>query len=164
MPEVNVREDIFDISSDGSEHDVTVVEHDNDQGRQPSSSPEVVAVITNDRPGVRTGSLQPIRQLGRVAPPLPPARRTTFLPKAESAPDLAGLPKDLKGSVEEILVALQKIISSIPKDDGSGEPLGHPKLLKVPLYGHQLYGLKWLWWREHEKPYGGILGDLIKEL
>ena len=158
IQQVEIREDIFEISSDGS--DITVLEH-LDQSRPPSSSPEVIAVIGSHDQGCRTEESPPIKPR-RVVPPPPitePRRRTFFPQDGESTPDLSGLPKELKGSVEAILTDLQRTITSIPKDDGE-DPLGHPRLLRVSLYGHQLYGLKWLWWREHEKPYGGILGKI----
>jgi hypothetical protein len=57
--------------------------------------------------------------------------------------------------VDRALTHLAKTIESVPTPE---ETEVAPKGLRVTLYPHQGYGLKWLWWREHHFPGGGILG------
>ena len=142
---VGIGDDTIESTWDGSE--ITVIEKHVQSGPPSSISPEISAVIGSHGQGSRT----------EQSPPIARPRRTLF-PKGQSTPDPS---EDLKGSVsvESVLTDLQTSISSIPKDDGQ-DSLGQPQLLRASLYGYQLYGLKWLWWREYEKPYGGILGKI----
>lgn len=111
----------------------------------PPSSPEVVDVY----------------QPRRVIPPAlkvkeEKQRKLIFLPEAPAhVPDLT---YEFRASVGQGIQYLQKIISEVPNDDEPDE-LEVPKGLITELYDHQKYGLKWMWWREHQVPYGGILAD-----
>ncbi|CAG7837389.1 unnamed protein product [Allacma fusca] len=132
------------------------------KSRTPSSSPEIIEEL----PGagyqgryLATARVQavppkPERKVSQATAP----RQIIYLPEVPAPAVPNNLPPQLKGSVGGLISKLQKIISNIPKDDGHDD-LGKPENLRVELHKHQKYALKWLWWREHKKPYGGILAD-----
>lgn len=42
---------------------------------------------------------------------------------------------------------------------GENDLAKHPGNLKIQLMSHQLHALKWMQWRENQKPKGGLLAD-----
>ena len=122
-----------------------------------SSSPEVLEVVPKTNRIPAHPQVPQPQHAAQKDYGFKPQRKMIFLDDLPESQPAAAVPEHLKGSVDKLLTRLQKIITAIPKDDGHDE-LGQPDLLKTELYNHQRYGLKWLWWREAEKPYGGILG------
>ena len=63
---------------------------------------------------------------------------------------------DQKAATEEKLIDLRDVIESRPAETELEAP---PKHLKKELMKHQLHALKFMEWREKQKPCGGILAD-----
>ncbi|XP_078415780.1 transcription termination factor 2 isoform X1 [Cetorhinus maximus] len=62
----------------------------------------------------------------------------------------------VKNMTSEAIEQLHKSLESCPNTSDEAE---EPPYLKVPLLVHQKQSLAWLFWREKQKPAGGILAD-----
>lgn len=52
-----------------------------------------------------------------------------------------------------------KLLKATEQCPSENDLAKHPDNLKIQLMPHQLHGLKWMCWRETQKPKGGILAD-----
>ncbi|CAL8124728.1 unnamed protein product [Orchesella dallaii] len=116
-----------------------------------------------------TNELQKLPLPGRITTPI----ATQPNPSPAAGQSQSSWPKDydptaLKhesfyGDVSRTVVKLAEIIETMPtpgdKEEDAPADDECQYGLQVPLYDHQLYGVKWLVWREGVFPGGGILAD-----
>lgn len=163
--EISANFDFDNLQDSGNgDSDIQVLHEDNHKKQKEKAGNVAMIDLTNsdtDDLSILAGQLS----LGTKAPKKDPPRRAIFL---DEAPPLekktyAYDPTNVKhqefyGDVQRTIAQIAHTIETMPAPEDSEDDLVLPKGL-VALFDHQLYGLRWLSWREREFPGGGILAD-----
>lgn len=87
--------------------------------------------------------------------------------KPSTSPELRELGKKAQATRDRELALtverLQDLHGSLAARPTENEKAEDPRGLKIQLMSHQKHALKWLMWREKQKPAGGVLGKYLKK-